>query len=51
MTTRVLSAGGFQRGGAKDWSQYGHDGVVRNGAKIVYDAERGMVLLTKERLS
>ncbi|GEM_PF-3401208 len=34
----------FNDGGAKDWSQYGHDGVVRNGAKIVYDAERGMVL-------
>lgn len=34
----------FNDGGAKDWSQYGHDGEVRCGAKVIYDAERGMVL-------
>jgi hypothetical protein len=34
----------FNDGGAKDGSQYGHDGVVRCGAKIIYDAQRGMVL-------
>jgi len=34
----------FNDGGAKDWSQYGHHGVLRNGAKVIYDAERGMVL-------
>jgi len=34
----------FNDGGAKDWSQYGHDGTLLNGARVVYDAERGMVL-------
>jgi len=34
----------FNDGGAKDWSQYGHHGVLRNGARVVYDTERGMVL-------
>jgi hypothetical protein len=34
----------FNDGAAKDWSAFGHNGKLHNGAKIVYDAERGMVL-------
>lgn len=34
----------FDDGAAKDWSGHGHDGQIKNGAKIIYDAQRGMVL-------